>query len=68
MNLGIFQITRAELRVVVIGLHIIWERGYQKVRVQLDSHVEVQLLLGDDEATHQHSSKVASFREMLDLD
>ncbi|CAN0881249.1 Putative ribonuclease H protein At1g65750 [Linum grandiflorum] len=68
MNLGICSITRAELRAVVTGLQIAWERGYRRVRVQLDSRAAFQLLLGDGELTHQHSSEVASFREMLDRD
>ncbi|CAN1299004.1 hypothetical protein LINPERPRIM_LOCUS24030, partial [Linum perenne] len=39
---------------------------YQRIRLQLDLCVAIQLLLGDGEATHQHSSEVASFRDMLD--
>ncbi|CAN0881248.1 Putative ribonuclease H protein At1g65750 [Linum grandiflorum] len=54
MNLGICSITRAELRAVVTGLQIAWERGYRRVRVQLDSRAAFQLLLGDGELTHQH--------------
>ncbi|CAN0911179.1 Putative ribonuclease H protein At1g65750, partial [Linum grandiflorum] len=69
MNLEICSITRAELRAAVTWLQIAWERGYRRVRVlQLDSRVAIQLLLGDGELTHQHSSEVASFCEMLDRD
>ncbi|CAN1229003.1 Putative ribonuclease H protein At1g65750, partial [Linum grandiflorum] len=68
MNLGICSITIAELRAVVTELQIAWERGYRRVQVQLDSRAAIQLLLGDSELTHQHSSEVASFREMLDRD
>ncbi|CAN0892575.1 hypothetical protein LINGRAHAP2_LOCUS17620, partial [Linum grandiflorum] len=42
--------------------------GYQKVRVQLDSQVAIQILLGDGELTHRHSSEVASFRKLVDWD
>ncbi|CAN1149154.1 Putative ribonuclease H protein At1g65750 [Linum perenne] len=68
MNLGICSITRAELRGAMTGLQIAWDRGFRRIIVQLDSRVAVQLLLGDGEDSHQHSSEIASFREMLDRD
>ncbi|CAN1342707.1 Putative ribonuclease H protein At1g65750, partial [Linum perenne] len=68
MNLRICSITRAELRGAMIGLQIAWDRGFRRIIVQLDSRVAVQLLLGDGEDSHQHSSEIASFREMLDRD
>ncbi|CAN1194204.1 hypothetical protein LINPERHAP2_LOCUS42433 [Linum perenne] len=46
MNLGICSITRAELRGVMTGLQIAWDRGFRRIIVQLDSRVAVQLLLG----------------------
>ncbi|CAN0855504.1 Putative ribonuclease H protein At1g65750 [Linum grandiflorum] len=39
---------------------------YRIVRVQLDSRAAIQLLLADGEITHQHSSEIASLRELLD--
>ncbi|CAN0887963.1 Putative ribonuclease H protein At1g65750 [Linum grandiflorum] len=42
-----------------------WALNYRKVRVQLDSQVAIQLLLAEGEITHQHSSEVASFSELL---
>ncbi|CAH9053278.1 unnamed protein product [Cuscuta europaea] len=65
MNLGICSITRAEMRDVVQGLHFAWEFGYRQVRVQLDSHAAIQLLMEEGERAHQHSSKVAQFHELL---
>ncbi|CAN1135777.1 Putative ribonuclease H protein At1g65750 [Linum perenne] len=38
-NLGICSITRAELRGVVSGLQLAWDRGYRKVQLQIDSNV-----------------------------
>ncbi|CAN0901341.1 hypothetical protein LINGRAHAP2_LOCUS21367, partial [Linum grandiflorum] len=46
INLEICSITRAELGALVTGLQISWERGYRRVRVQLDSRVAIQLLMG----------------------
>ncbi|CAN0856178.1 Putative ribonuclease H protein At1g65750 [Linum grandiflorum] len=37
-----------------------------KVRVQLDSQAAIQLMLAKDQITHQHSSEVANFCELLD--
>ncbi|CAN0929412.1 hypothetical protein LINGRAHAP2_LOCUS37055, partial [Linum grandiflorum] len=50
----------AELRAVVTGLQFAWEKGYRKVRVQLDSQAAIELMLAEGELTHQHSSEVAS--------
>ncbi|CAN1856484.1 hypothetical protein LINPERHAP1_LOCUS42094, partial [Linum perenne] len=45
LNLGSRSIIRTELSGVVLGLHIVWKRGYRRVHVELDSQVAVQLLL-----------------------
>ncbi|CAN1147840.1 Putative ribonuclease H protein At1g65750, partial [Linum perenne] len=68
MNLWNCLITRAELRGAMTGIHIAWDRGFRRIIVQLDSRVAFKLLLGDGEDSHQHSSEIASFREMLDRD
>ncbi|CAN0913814.1 hypothetical protein LINGRAHAP2_LOCUS28169 [Linum grandiflorum] len=41
MYLGICSIKRTELRDVVQGLHMVWELGCMKVRVQLDSQAAI---------------------------
>ncbi|CAN0870333.1 hypothetical protein LINGRAHAP2_LOCUS9497, partial [Linum grandiflorum] len=46
-------ITKAELKAVVTGLQLVWEKGYQKIRVQLDLQAVFQLLLGVGELTHR---------------
>ncbi|CAN0906052.1 hypothetical protein LINGRAHAP2_LOCUS24006 [Linum grandiflorum] len=66
VNLKIFLITMMELRVAIIGLHIVSEKRYRWILVQLESSDAIQLLLRDDDITHQHFFDVASFREMLD--
>ncbi|CAN1174716.1 hypothetical protein LINPERHAP2_LOCUS31491, partial [Linum perenne] len=37
--LGVCSITRAELGAAVTDLLVAWEKGYQRVRVQLDSRL-----------------------------
>ncbi|CAN1139586.1 hypothetical protein LINPERPRIM_LOCUS23954, partial [Linum perenne] len=44
MNLGTCSITRAEMRGVVSGLQLAWERGYRKIQLQLDSKCVIHLL------------------------
>ncbi|CAN0908151.1 hypothetical protein LINGRAHAP2_LOCUS25150, partial [Linum grandiflorum] len=57
MNPRVFSITQAELSADVQLF-----KGYRKIRVQLDS----QFLLVEGEITHQYSSEIASFPELLD--
>ncbi|CAN1347081.1 Putative ribonuclease H protein At1g65750, partial [Linum perenne] len=54
INLGKCSITRAELRGVVSGLQLAWERGYRKIQLQLDSQCVVQLLQGEGLDDHAH--------------
>ncbi|CAN1183028.1 Putative ribonuclease H protein At1g65750 [Linum perenne] len=65
MNLGKCSITRAELRGVVLGLQLAWERGYRKIQLQLDSQCAVLLLQGEGLEDHAHvyreSNNVADF-------
>ncbi|CAN1354630.1 Putative ribonuclease H protein At1g65750, partial [Linum perenne] len=44
VNLGRCSITRAELRGLIAGLDLSWDRGWRKVAVQCDSRVAIALL------------------------
>ncbi|CAN1163407.1 hypothetical protein LINPERHAP2_LOCUS25026 [Linum perenne] len=46
MNLGICSITRAELRGPLTRLQITWDKGFQRIQLQLNLRIAVQLLLG----------------------
>ncbi|CAN1131981.1 hypothetical protein LINPERPRIM_LOCUS14129 [Linum perenne] len=37
MNLRICSITSAKLRGLLTGLKIVWDKGFQRIQVQLDS-------------------------------
>ncbi|CAN1175315.1 Putative ribonuclease H protein At1g65750 [Linum perenne] len=68
LNLGICSITRAELRGMIFGLQMAWDRGHRRVVAQLDSAVAVALLEADGEITHQHAAEIYQFRELLKRD
>ncbi|CAN1779457.1 Putative ribonuclease H protein At1g65750 [Linum perenne] len=68
LNLGICSITRAELRGMIFGLQMAWDRGHRRVVAQLDSAVAVALLEADGEITHQHAAEIYQFRELQKRD
>ncbi|CAN1784065.1 Putative ribonuclease H protein At1g65750 [Linum perenne] len=68
LNFGICSITRAELRGLLFGLQLAWERGHRRVTAQLDSAVAVDLLQASGEITHHHAAEVYQFRELLNRD
>ncbi|CAN1788050.1 Putative ribonuclease H protein At1g65750, partial [Linum perenne] len=67
-NLGSCSITRAELRGVVSGLQLAWDRGYRKVQLQIDSQCAVLLLQSDDRTDHLHATTIRHARELLRRD
>ncbi|CAN1315860.1 Putative ribonuclease H protein At1g65750 [Linum perenne] len=67
-NLGICSITRAELRGVVPGLQLAWDRGYRKVQLHIDSQCAVLLLQSDDRTDHLHAATIRRARELLHRD
>ncbi|CAN1176386.1 hypothetical protein LINPERHAP2_LOCUS32506, partial [Linum perenne] len=52
--MGVCSITRAELRAVVTGLLIAWEKGYRRVHVQLNSHRALALIRREEEGIYHH--------------
>ncbi|CAN1280519.1 Putative ribonuclease H protein At1g65750, partial [Linum perenne] len=67
-NLGICSITRVELRGVVPGLQLAWDRGFRKVQLQTDSQCAVLLLQSDDHADHIHATTIQRAQELLRRD
>ncbi|CAN1165414.1 Putative ribonuclease H protein At1g65750 [Linum perenne] len=67
-NLGICSITRAEMRGAIIGLKIVWDLGFRRVEVQLDSAIAISLLSEEGNVTHHHRSEVLDFRELKGRD
>ncbi|CAN1149143.1 hypothetical protein LINPERPRIM_LOCUS38471 [Linum perenne] len=64
MNLGVFSITRAEIRGAQEGIRCSWMAGFQKIEVQLDSQPAVAILMNEDFAiSHSHVLEVMEFQE-----
>ncbi|CAN1190075.1 Putative ribonuclease H protein At1g65750, partial [Linum perenne] len=69
INLGIFSITRAEIRGALEGIRRAWLEGYKRVEVQLDSQAAITILLDrNDTISHQDALEVFEFREWMGRD
>ncbi|CAN1165594.1 hypothetical protein LINPERPRIM_LOCUS33817 [Linum perenne] len=65
MNLGYCSITRAEMRGALRGLELVWDAGYRKLIVRLDSMAAFKLLTNSGESDHQHGIETLRFRELI---
>ncbi|CAN1858362.1 Putative ribonuclease H protein At1g65750 [Linum perenne] len=63
-NLGRCSIMRAELRGAEIGLMIVWDMGYKKVHLQLDSLGAVKDILGTQEEDTRHGRTLDTINEL----
>ncbi|CAN1169836.1 Putative ribonuclease H protein At1g65750 [Linum perenne] len=63
-NFGRCSIMRAELHAAEIGLKIVWDRGFKKVHLQLDSLAAVTAILGDQEEDFKHGRTLNSINEL----
>ncbi|CAN1766325.1 Putative ribonuclease H protein At1g65750, partial [Linum perenne] len=64
INLGSCSIMRAEIRGIVEGMRLAWERGIRKLSIQTDSRAAVALLTAEDDRLHRHASLVQLFHEL----
>ncbi|CAN0912923.1 hypothetical protein LINGRAPRIM_LOCUS387 [Linum grandiflorum] len=60
-NLGVYSITKAELRGAVDGLELALQLGIRNVALQLDSICATQLLRGTSNKDHQHIYRETNF-------
>ncbi|CAN1811577.1 hypothetical protein LINPERHAP1_LOCUS26262 [Linum perenne] len=65
-NLGKCFITRAKVKVVVTGLELAREAGYQHVLLQMDSVTAGMILTNEGDISHRHAREVLHFRELMD--
>ncbi|CAN1143084.1 Putative ribonuclease H protein At1g65750 [Linum perenne] len=68
MNLGSCSITRAEIRGIVEGMNLAWERGVRHLAIQTDSRCAVQILSNQNNVDHQHAGLVKLFTKLLERD
>ncbi|CAN0922679.1 Putative ribonuclease H protein At1g65750, partial [Linum grandiflorum] len=68
-NFGSCSITRAELREVIHGLTLDWDKGFRKVNLQMDSSCALAFfLLGDPPDDARHRSCIREARRLMDRD
>ncbi|CAN1146438.1 Putative ribonuclease H protein At1g65750, partial [Linum perenne] len=67
-NLGSCSIMRAELRGIVDGMRLAWDKGVRKLNIQTDSRAAVAILQNESETTHRHASLVAQFVSLKNRD
>ncbi|CAN1824587.1 Putative ribonuclease H protein At1g65750 [Linum perenne] len=63
--MGLCSVIRAEMRGIVDGMGIAWDKGVRKLGIQSDSASEIKLLTDASWNNHQHLSLVRQFQEML---
>ncbi|CAN1146436.1 Putative ribonuclease H protein At1g65750 [Linum perenne] len=52
---------RAELRGIVDGMRLAWDKGVRKLNIQTDSRAAVAILQNESETTHRHIFREANF-------
>ncbi|CAN1137163.1 Putative ribonuclease H protein At1g65750, partial [Linum perenne] len=67
-NLGVCSIMRAELRGIVEGMRLAWDRGIRKLCIQSDSKAAVSILSKVDDLDHRHASLVEQFQALKNRD
>ncbi|CAN1346572.1 Putative ribonuclease H protein At1g65750, partial [Linum perenne] len=67
-NLGTHSIMRVELRGIVEGTQLAWDKGIRKLRIQSDSRVAVELLSNPSEGNNQHANLIQQFHELSSRD
>ncbi|CAN0872407.1 Putative ribonuclease H protein At1g65750 [Linum grandiflorum] len=67
-DFGRCSIMRAELRVIVDGLHLAWNGGACKVTVQTDSLAATILAEQQENTDYQHAQLMIQIQELLQQD
>ncbi|CAN1175637.1 Putative ribonuclease H protein At1g65750 [Linum perenne] len=64
INLGSCSIMRAELRGIIEGIILAWEKGIRKLCIQTDSRAAVNILSCVENRLNRHTSLVQQFQEL----
>ncbi|KAF7800755.1 Ribonuclease H protein [Senna tora] len=65
-RIGCCEIIRAELRGIVDGLEMLWEKGFRKVTIECDSEVALELVSNGVVDIHPCSALVQRVRSLID--
>ncbi|CAN1191029.1 Putative ribonuclease H protein At1g65750 [Linum perenne] len=68
MNLGVCSVTRAELRGIIEGMRIAWNRGVRRLAIQTYSSCAVKILSNLQNLDHQHAGLARIYAEMIGRD
>ncbi|CAN1732174.1 Putative ribonuclease H protein At1g65750 [Linum perenne] len=63
-RLGSCSVVRAEMRGVVDGMALAWDKGIRTLRIQTDSSLAVSLFANACSTNHQHSSLLGIFQKL----
>ncbi|CAN1120779.1 Putative ribonuclease H protein At1g65750 [Linum perenne] len=63
-KLGSCSVVRAEIKGIIEGMCLAWERGIRKLRIQSDSASAIRLLTEASWQKHQHWGLVCQFQEL----
>ncbi|CAN1152719.1 hypothetical protein LINPERHAP2_LOCUS18935 [Linum perenne] len=55
---------RAELRGIIEGMKIVWDRGVRRLCIQTDSQAAISLLSSKEGRMHRHASLVEQFIDL----
>ncbi|CAN1165013.1 Putative ribonuclease H protein At1g65750 [Linum perenne] len=67
-NLGSCSIMRAELRGIIEGMSLAWDKGVRRLCIQTDSKAAVSILAKVDNLNHRHASLVEQFHALKNRD
>ncbi|CAN1185707.1 Putative ribonuclease H protein At1g65750 [Linum perenne] len=56
------------MRGAIEGLHRVWEAGYRRVVLKMDSRAAIDLLSNGDTSTNQHVMETMQFQELMGRD
>ncbi|CAN1781224.1 Putative ribonuclease H protein At1g65750 [Linum perenne] len=59
---------RVELRGIIDGMLLAWEKGVRKLMIQTDLRAAVEILLNDSDLAHRHASLVEQFSSLKNRD
>ncbi|CAN1216012.1 hypothetical protein LINPERPRIM_LOCUS467, partial [Linum perenne] len=60
-NWVLYSIVIAEIRGVLDGMSLAWDKGIRKLRIQTDSSTAVHFLTDNKKTNHQHSNLVSLY-------
>ncbi|CAN1725502.1 Putative ribonuclease H protein At1g65750, partial [Linum perenne] len=64
-NLGTCSIMRAELRGIVVGMKLAWDKRIRKLRIQIDSKAAADMLLEPGSRNNKHANLLHQFSELI---